>query len=225
MTLTLKTQLRTVTGKHVQTLRNQQQVPLVVYGRGKKARSLQADVKAFRSVLEKAGATSLVDVTIDGETPIKVLIHDVQNHPTTGAVIHADLLEIDMAKKITAEVPLVITGESAAVEMLEGSLLITQDTLEVECLPEDLPKELTLDISVLATFDDAITAGSIKLPDGVTLLTEADTDIALVQPPREEEAEETVSAEEAEKAVVEGMEAEAAAAQAESDEATDSKKE
>lgn len=217
MTLTLTAQPRTITGKKVSTLRNQGELPLVVYGRGKEARSLQASLKTFRHIYEEAGSTSLVDLTIEGEAPVKVLIHDVQVHPVTGAPLHGDLLEIDMAKKITAEVPLVITGEAPAVEQLEGSLLINQDTIEVECLPKDLPKEITVDISVLATFDDAITAGSLKLPAGVTLVTDAEADLVLVQPPREEEPEEVVSAEEAEKAVVEGMEAEAEAKQSEAD--------
>ena len=219
MSLKLTAQPRTVTGKKVQTLRNTELLPIVVYGRGKQARSLQVSAKEFRHIFDEAGSTSLVDLTIDGESPIKVLIHDLQLDPVSDMPLHADLLELDMAKKITAEVPLVTVGESPAVETLEGSLLMNQDTVEVECLPKDLPKEITVDISSLATFDDTITAGNLKLPDGVTLLTDAELDLILVQPPREEEVEE-VSAEEAEKAVVEGMEAEAAekAAEGEADE-------
>lgn len=225
MTLTLSAQLRSITGKKVSTLRAEDQLPLVIYGRGKEARSLQASLKAFRHVYEEAGSTSLVDVTIDGETPVKVLIHDVQVHPVTGAPLHGDLLEIDMAKEISAEVPLVITGEAPAVELLEGSLLVNQDTIEVECLPKDLPKEIIVDITSLATFDDTITAGSLKLPTGVTLITDPEIDLVLVQAPREEEAEATVSAEEAEKAVVEGMEAEATAEKEAKDAESDEKKE
>ncbi len=207
MTLKLTAQPRTIIGKKVRQLRVSDELPLVVYGRGKAARSLQASAKTFRHVFEEAGSTSLVDLTIDGDEPVKVLIHDVQLHPVTGWPVHGDLLEVDMAKKITAEVPLVIVGVSPAVETLEGSLLVNQDSVEVECLPKDLPKEITIDISVLATFDDAITAGSLKLPDGVTLMTDPEMDLVLVQPPREEEPEEeVVSAEEAEKAVIEGME-------------------
>ena len=217
MSLKLTAQPRTVTGKKVQTLRNKEQLPLVVYGRGKEARSLQVSAKEFRHVFDEAGSTSLVDLTIDGESPIKVLIHDIQLDPVSGSALHADLLELDMSKKITAEVPLVVTGEAPAVVELDGSLLMNQDTIEIECLPKDLPKEITVDISGLNTFDDAITAGSLKLPEGVELLTDADLDLILVQPPREEEVEE-VSAEEAEKAVVEGMEAEAAEKVAEADE-------
>ena len=216
MSLKLTAQPRTVTGKKVQTLRNEEQLPLVVYGRGKEARSLQVSSKEFRHVFDEAGSTSLVDLTIDGESPIKVLIHDIQLDPVSGAALHADLLELDMSKKITAEVPLEVTGEAPAVVELDGSLLMNQDTIEIECLPKDLPKEITVDISVLKTFDDAITAGSLTLPEGVELLTDADLDLILVQPPREEEVEE-VSAEEAEKAVVEGMEAEAAEKVAEAD--------
>lgn len=215
MTLKLAATNRTITGKAVRQLRADGTLPLVVYGRKKEPRSIQAPAKLFRQVFDDAGRTTLVDLVIDDTAPIKVLIHDVELDPLTGAPLHADLYQVDMKQKITAEIPLVVEGEAPAVEQLDGTLLINQDYVEVEALPQDLPKEITVDISGLATFDDAITAGSLKLPAGVELVTDAETDLVFVQPPREEEPEEVTSAEEAEKAVIEGMAAEDAAKQAE----------
>lgn len=218
MTLTLNASSRSVTGKHVRTLRRVGKLPLVVYGRAKPARSLETELKLFRTLLDAAGTTSLLDLSIDGGPALNVLIHDVQHDPVNGLPIHADLYEVDMTQTITAEVPLVFVNEAPAVKELDGTLLINQDTVEVECLPKDLPKELTVDLTVLGTFDEAITAGSISLPAGVTLLTDPAVDLAFVREQRAEEVEETpVSAEEAEKAAIEGIEqsAEDAAAKAE----------
>ncbi len=210
MTLALPATTRTVIGKRVKRLRAAGEIPLVIYGRSKAARSIQTPAKTFRSIYDDAGKTTLVDLAIDDAAPIKVLIHDVELDPLTGTPLHADLYQVDMKQKITAEIPLVVDGEAPAVRELDGTLLVNQDYVEVEALPQDLPKEIHVDVSALATFDDAITAGSLALPAGVTLVTDAAVDLIFVQPPREEEVEETTAAE-AEKAAIEGMEAEATA--------------
>jgi large subunit ribosomal protein L25 len=219
MTLALTAATRTVFGRQVRAFRRTGKLPLVVYGRAKPARSLETELKQFRRLFDEAGTTSLLDLSIDGGSPLNVLIHDVQHDPVSGLPIHADLYEVDMTKTVTAQVPLIFTNEAPAVRELDGTLLINQDTVEVECLPKDLPKELTVDLSSLQTFDDTLTAGSILLPNGVTLLTDSTIDLAFVREQRAEEAEAVpVSAEEAEKAAIEGIEqsaAEQAAAKAE----------
>ena len=206
MTINLAATIRTITGKRVHALRTAGTIPLVVYGRKKAAQSIQTPIKTFRGILDDAGRTTLVDLSIDDAKPIKVLIHAVELDPITGIPLHADLYQVDMTQKITAEIPLRVDGEAPAVENLDGTLLVSQDYVEVEALPQDLPKEIVVDISVLATFDDAITAGKLTLPSGVTLVTDANMDLIFVQPPREEEVEETTTAAEAEKAAIEGME-------------------
>lgn len=226
MTLSLTATTRTIIGKRVKQLRTAGTLPLVVYGRTKAARSIQAPTKTFRGIYDDAGRTTLVDLAIDDAAPIKVLIHEVELDPLTGTPLHADLYQVDLKQKITAEIPLVVTGEAPAVKELDGALLVNQDYVAVEALPQDLPKEILVDVSRLATFDDAITAGSLALPAGVTLVTDAEVDLIFVQPPREEEPEEVVvSAEDAEKQAIEGMEAEAAAEKAEKESAEGEPKE
>ncbi len=215
MAITLPVKTRTIRGKKVNQLRLIGELPMVVYGHGKVARSLEASLKQFRRVVDEAGRTSLIDLVIDEAVPIKVLVHDIQHDPVSGVPLHADLYQVDMKQKITAEIPLRVDGEAPAVINLDGTLLISQDYVEVEALPQDLPKEIVVDITSLATFDDAITAGKLQLPVGVTLVTDADMDLVFVQPPREEEVEETTTAAETEKAVIEGMAAEDAAKLAE----------
>src|SRR3989338_325027 len=99
MILKLAANTRTITGKRVRSLRNAGMLPLVVYGRKKTARSIQAPTKLFRSILEDAGRTTLIDLVIDSTSPIKVLVHDVELDPITGGMLHADLYQVDMAQK------------------------------------------------------------------------------------------------------------------------------
>jgi large subunit ribosomal protein L25 len=93
-----------------------------------------------------------------------------------------------MDKPITASVPLVFIGESPAVKNSDGVLVKVLHEVEVKALPGDLPHEISADIGVLASFEEQITAGDLRLPNGVTLLTHAAEIVALV---RQQEAEET----------------------------------
>jgi large subunit ribosomal protein L25 len=84
-------------------------------------------------------------------------------------------------------VPLEFEGTPPAVRELDGVLITNLTELEVECLPADLPPQLTVDIGSLATFEDAITVADLPVPAAVTVLTEPETNVAAVTPPRTEE--------------------------------------
>jgi large subunit ribosomal protein L25 len=116
-----------------------------------------------------------------------------------------------MDEKIKTEIPLSFTGESEAVEQLEGSLVTNKDAIEVECLPTDLVSEIEVNISSLKTFEDTIKISDLKIPANIEILHDQDEIIALVEEPRSEEelAElEEKSAEEEEKEALEKMGAE-----------------
>lgn len=182
-TLSLAAKTREITGKRVKDVRAAGDVPAVLYGHGVNARTLAVPASEFRKVYAKAGSSSLVDVTIDGGTSVKAIIHEVQPNPLTMQPIHVDFHQVRMDEKMTARIPLVFMGESDAVKTLGGSLMKSLDSVEVECLPADLPHELTVDISTLKTFEDDITVASLPLPKGVEVVTEGHLTIASVTPP------------------------------------------
>jgi large subunit ribosomal protein L25 len=96
------------------------------------------------------------------------MIQDVQLHPVKSNIIHADFYVLEKGQKVHVKTPIVFTGESQAVK--EGGVLVkVLYELSVEGDPTNLPHEFTVDISTLATKDDVITVGSIKLPSGVEL--------------------------------------------------------
>ena len=117
------------------------------------------------------------------------MIKDVQRDPVTDQIIHADFYKVNLKEKIKAKVPVVFIGESEAVKG-GGILVKTVSELEVEALPQDLPHEISVDISVLNSFGDEIKIKDIKVLDDVKIEANPEDVVALVQEPREEKAEE-----------------------------------
>jgi large subunit ribosomal protein L25 len=185
---------RNVVGKKVKQLRAQGMLPVVVYGNDREAAPLQVRFKDFKRVFAVASTSSIVTLMVDGkEEP--VLIHELDRDPVTDVVRHADLYKINLTEKIETEVPLTFSGVAAAVKELEGVLVKNFDEITVECLPTEIPKEIVVDISVLATFDDAIHVSDLVIPEGVTVLKEMKEVVAVVTPPRSEEELDALSAE------------------------------
>ena len=201
---TLSATSRSVLGKKVAALRKSGHLPAVVYGHGLPSDALTLDAKEFDALRRHAGATTLVDLSIDGKQAAPVLVHKVQQHPMTRRPLHVDLYLVTMTEEITIEVGLVSEGESEAVRDLGGTLLHTIEHVRVRALPDKLPQSIHYSIESLTTFDDVIHVSDLEIPDGVALLTDPTEVVAKVQPPRVEEVE-------APAAEAEGVEGEAAA--------------
>lgn len=168
-------------------LRREGLVPMELYGTDTANMHVMADARSLSHLLAEHGTTTLIDLTIDKNNPVKVLLREPQYHPVTHAVLHLDLFKVNLKEKIVTDVPIEFVGASAAVIDLGGTLITSKDTVEVECLPADLPHELTIDISRLATFDDSLHVRDIIVPAGVTVLDEPDETLASVTEPRSEE--------------------------------------
>lgn len=211
--INLSAKNRTITGKKVKNLRKLGLLPAVLYGQGQKSINLQINLKQFEKTYNNAGTSALVDLKIDDQKPIKVLFNEPQVDPVTNTSIHLDIYKIRMDKKINTEIPLNFVGVAPAVKELEGNLIKSKDSLEIECLPGNLISSINVDISALKTFDDVISIKDLKIPDGIKVLADSEETIASVTPPRSEEElkeMEQVAAVDVEKAQVEKIETEAA---------------
>ncbi len=187
MTTTLSAQTRIQKGRKTSVLRLQGQVPAVVYGADTTPRSITVDRAQFVKTLEAAGESSLVELAVDGGSPLHVLIHDLQSCPLREEVTDVDLRAVEMSKEIEAEVEVVFAGEAPAVKALGGTLINSQDKVKVRCLPSKLIRSIQVDVSRLATFDDVIRVSDLQVPEGVTVLAAATLSLASVEPPRSEE--------------------------------------
>lgn len=188
ITHTITAQKREITGKKTQDLRNQGLLPVVTYGPKQETMSLQIDAKEFVKAFKAVGHTGLINLDIAGKkTP--VLVRDLQFDPIRNDIIHVDFYAPDMSQTTEVSVPLTFIGEALAVKDLHGEFVRNIDELEIEALPQDIPHEINVDISVLKTFEDRILASDIKLPAGVKLLTDAEQIVALVTAHQEVEEE------------------------------------
>ncbi len=192
-------------------LRRNGRVPGVVYGYKTENASIECDEAAVTRAYTKAGENTLVELEI-GSKKVPVLFHGVQFHPVTDKVVHVDFLAVDLTKELEAEVPVHHDGESLAVKDLAGILVTPLDHVLVRCLPTALPKEFRIDISALTELHSTITVASLKAPAGVTILTNPEEVLALVQEKRVE-VEETPTAPAEGEAAAAGAEGAAPAAE------------
>lgn len=195
---------REITGKKVAHLRRDGKLPGVIFGRGLDSRSVSIDGHEFEQLRRHAGANTLIDLSVDGESSAPVLVHGVQTHRVTRRPLHVDLYVVRMTEELTVDVPLVSEGESEAVETGGGTLMHVIENVRVRALPDHLPQSIHYSIASLATFDDAIHVRDLEIPSDATLLNDLDEVVAKVLAPRVEE--EPVVAE-----AVEGAEGEEAA--------------
>ena len=184
--ITLGAETRTQVGKGLAALRMAEVLPAVVYGQDFPSQSISVKLKDFAEAYKQAGESSLVYLEL-GNQSLPVIISDVSKDPVSDVFMHADFHKVSLREKVKAEVQLVFTGESPAVKELAGILLKNLNAIEVEALPQDLPHEISVDISNLKTFADHIMVKDLILPNGVTVESSPDEVIALVQEPISQE--------------------------------------
>lgn len=182
----IKAEKRTVVGKSLENLRQKGFLPAVIYGHNFDSLPIQVDLKEFEKAYSLAGESSLIYVKIDDKI-VPAIINDVSRNAVSDKLIHADFYKVNLNEKITATVQLVFVGESLAVKDLAGILVKNINEIEVEALPQDLPHEITVDISVLRSFSDHIFVKDLVLPSMVVAKAKAEDIIALVQEPISQE--------------------------------------
>jgi large subunit ribosomal protein L25 len=168
---------------------------------------VQTDVKALKQLLTHAGQTDLISLKLSGaKATTKVLLRDIQRNPRNNELLHVEFYQVRMTDKIKADVPLVLVGEAPVLKKVKGSTLFQLiDALHIEALPDDLPHNVEVDVSVLEEMDHVIHIKDIPLSKGVILLSDEEHVVVKIAEARkvEEEVLEEVAEEAAEAAEVE----------------------
>lgn len=161
------------------SLRREEKIPAVVYGRGFETSSLIVDPKELKAALStEAGMNALITLKGDGLFDGKVVIlKDMQVHPIRRDLQHADFQVIDLSQKILVMVPVQPVGKSEG-EQMGGQLQVVRQKLEVSCLPTAIPQAIEVDVNGLNIGDvvhveDIQLEGDIEVPHDVnfTVLT------------------------------------------------------
>jgi len=163
-------------------------IPGILYGPKIPSVSLAFDKREFSNRIAGLEGSHLVRLkSSTASLADKVaLVKDMQYHPISGDVIHADLYEVDLTAKITVHVPLHFVGKAAGV--VRGGILqpIVRE-MEVECLPLDIPEFFNVDVSGL-DIGDSVHIEDLAMPEGVTAIYESNLPLVSVVPPTVEEA-------------------------------------
>ena len=203
--LTLTAENRTVLGKRNRFLRRQGVTPAHIFGHGIESLALQCDTSELKQIIAHAGETRLIKLQIKGDKESKnVFIKEVQRDPFGKELFHVDFYQVKMGEKMEVEVPIVLVGESPLMKDKNRMVSHGITELSIECLPDKVPPQIEVDISILEEIEQAIQVKDIILDPDITVNADPDqlvvkiTEVMVV-----EEEEEVVEEEEG----VEGEEA------------------
>jgi large subunit ribosomal protein L25 len=168
-------------------------VPVTVYGGGQETTSTTIVKREFAALMRAHGRNMIFTLNVDGAgTPVKIA--DMQIDPVKGALVHLDLLRISLTEKSRFDVPVKIAGESEGVKHSGGVLDIPTHSLEIRCLPMDVPAAIEVDVTALGIGDN-FKVSDLKLDEKLEVLDDPDTVIVTVAAPRAEEPAPEVAAE------------------------------
>ena len=171
--------------KKPKLLREEGFLPAVVYGRSEESTPISVDSKAFEKVYKAAGASSVVTLTgLDANK--STLIQQVDVHPVSGDILHADFYAIEKGQKVTVSVPLQFDGVSPAGQELGGTLTKVMHEIEIECEPAELPHSIIVDVSKLATLEDQIKVSDLAFPKSAKISVDQDEVVAMISVAKEE---------------------------------------
>ena len=153
-------------------LRHAGLVPVVLYGGDRDPRNLTiSHNKVLRLIEDEAFFSSIIEFSADGGKKQKVVLKDVQRHPSKPVIMHMDFMRVDDKHEIVMNVPLHFEGGEASPAGKSSRVMIDYQMNEVEitCFPKDLPEFISVDVSEFKAGDN-LHLSDLKLPEGVTLV-------------------------------------------------------
>lgn len=188
---TLKATTRTDMGKGAaRKLRAAGRVPAILYGPGTEPRQLSVDTREMERLFSRISVeNTLLELQVDEDRPVRVLVREVQSHAYRPEILHVDFYAVRKGEMITLEVPVQLVGNPAGV--VEGGILNHSLTsLEIRCVPANIPEAIEVDVAELQV-GDSIRVGDITLPEGVETLVDPEQSVCSVVAPTTEALEPT----------------------------------
>jgi len=155
----------------------------VIYGHGREPLSLTLNARDLDKMLGNIQAEStVIEVTVGGQTA-KTLIREIQRHPIKRQILHVDFQALVAGEKVTVNIPIVLVGIPEGVRLEGGVLDQTLRELEIEVDPSNIPDHFELDVTNMV-IGDSLHVSDIKKPDGVEILDDPETSVAVLAAPR-----------------------------------------
>jgi large subunit ribosomal protein L25 len=188
MPTVIEAQARIPGGKNVnRRLRKSGLIPAVVYGPGKPPIVITVNPSLVSHILHsESGRNTIFSLSVDGSEQSNAMVKDYQLDPVQGKLIHADFLEIAMDRLLELTVNVEVVGEAEGVKLDGGIMDIVTRSIEVECLPSDIPESIKVDVSHLK-INDYIRVKNIQTDAKVKILTDPEIVLVTIVPPIKEE--------------------------------------
>lgn len=186
--IVIQAERRNPGGKNVnRRLRRSGKIPAVLYGRKKEPIPLAVTPEAIKDILfSESGRNTIFSVSVDGGQQTNAMVKDYQLDPVRGNLIHTDFFEIAMDRLLELTVNIEIVGESEGVKKDGGLMDIVTRSVDVECLPSDIPDAIKVDVSHLK-INDYIRVKNVVVDSKVKILTDPEVVIVTIVPPIKEE--------------------------------------
>jgi large subunit ribosomal protein L25 len=187
--ITVAADVRATRGKNeAHRTRHAGQIPAVVYGAYQDPVSIAVNPREIVRIIKSAtGSNTIFNLQINGGDRTPVMVVDQQIDPVRGTLLHADFKRIDLTRRLRVVVPVHTQGEPKGVKQQGGLLEIVTRSVEIECLPDDIPEHFTIDVTELMLGQNR-RAGDIPLAGSVKLVSSPDSVIGHVVALRQEEA-------------------------------------
>jgi len=204
MPTVIEAQLRTPGGKNANNrLRKAGKIPAVIYGPGKQPVVVSVNPQDVKTILHsESGRNTIFGISVDGAGQNNAMVKGYQLDPVHGDLIHTDFLEIAMDRLLILTVNVEIVGEAEGVKLDGGIMDIVTRSIEVECLPSDIPESIKVDVSKLK-INDYVRVKNLQVESKVKVLSDPEIVVVTIVPPTKEEAPaEAAAAETAEPEVI-----------------------
>lgn len=180
--------LRKSGGSSSRRLRREQLVPAIVYGPGQKSIPLALDIRFAEKYSKKEYENKIFtfkskEKELDG---LKVIKKDISYHKLTRKPLHLDFFSLDMNKKVRVNVEVYFTGKAKGVKESGGVFNVIRRSVEVECLPAEIPESFSIDISSL-DINQNFHVSDLQIPENIKLITSPKESLCAVSEITEEE--------------------------------------
>jgi large subunit ribosomal protein L25 len=181
----LNAEKRKIIGKHVKTLRREGKVPAIIYGSDVGSLPITLDMRDTTNTLNKVSSSALLIINVEGEEHA-ALVREIQQDYIKGTLLHVDFLAVSMKEKLRTSVSISLIGDAPVLEEYSAMIMSGVDTIEVECLPNDLPEVIEVDISHLEELGQAIYVKDIPAIPDVEFLTDMEELVAVASAIKEQ---------------------------------------
>jgi large subunit ribosomal protein L25 len=166
-----------------QALRAAGKIPAVLYGHGVVAEHLALDARAFEELMHRGGRNAIITLSDGSRKHQTALVREIQHHPVSRRIVHADLQRVSADETIEALLPIVTVGVAEGVRNAGAVMDVIAHELAVAGPASKIPEHLEVDVTAL-NIHEHFTAGEVVLPAGFRLVTAPDTLIVTIEPSR-----------------------------------------